>query len=351
MIKFFSLRSYTGKFAYLIGILLSLIIPFLMFVISSTPPVFSIYSSKREIWWFHSLSMLANEGKIPWGVLSVLNLCGLVILFLPVLRRRDWFFRIGCLVGNIIIIFFILTIIAPVIIPMLSSSIFYLEIVENIQDWKETGHNYHVVLFTDTYHGSSIYQLFDCDSWEIRCERIMAYKSSTSYRSSIKEIPDFKSLVHALSVSRSTAPYADNPLSAVLEIQGHTQYSSLISYTFQDSSTLAMQSTTTPAIPINVVSPFVASFSPPRTAPLKLLSLDIDPVGWQDELFIKEFNYRWWALNPYLAWDYWSSFGLPPEAIQNVRLALPPGLYVIRAEYSWDDKPGRDVYGFLVDVK
>jgi hypothetical protein len=148
-------------------------------------------------------------------------------------------------------------------------------------------------------------------------------------------------------------PYAGIPLSAVLKIQGHTQYSSFISYTDQNGRTLEMQSTTTPVMPINVVSPFIANFNLPRTAPLDFLELDINLVGQQDELPIKEFNYRWWTLSS--SWDrhrYWSSRDLPPEAIQNVRLDLPPGLYVIRAAYTWgDNKYGGNTYGFLVDVK
>jgi hypothetical protein len=53
------------------------------------------------------------------------------------------------------------------------------------------------------------------------------------------------------------------------------------------------------------------------------------------------------------SWKTWQSDYLLPKAIQNIRLDLPPGLYVIRAAYTWDNKYAYDddMYGFLVDVK
>jgi hypothetical protein len=197
MIKSFSLRSYRGKFTYLIGILLSLIIPSLIIIFSSALNVApSQFGDKRVIWWFYSLSILVHEGKFPWGVLSVLNLYGLVILFRPVLKNGGQSFSIGCFIGTIIIIFVSLPIIGPIIT---FTSLVCPGIVVNTQDWKETNHNYHVVHSRHTCHDSlsyifSTYQLFDCDPWEIRCEQIMAYRSTDL----IKETPDFNSLVHAL---------------------------------------------------------------------------------------------------------------------------------------------------------
>ena len=135
------------------------------------------------------------------------------------------------------------------------------------------------------------------------------------------------------------------PPSAVLEINGVAQTSSIGSYCWSGAECADKIGIPTTMEALQISSPITAHLRLPIDKSPSDLLFTVIHVTEKDEIQENAGGYRWWSYE-----TEGKRLELPLQSQQEIQIDLDRGLYVWEIQVWWDGK-GHVIYGFLVDVQ